>query len=292
MRVALAYLGVIAVWSTTPLGIKYSVINGDELAPLVVRTAVGLLATMLCLAFISARISFSGKHLRVYAASSIGIVGALTLTYYAASYVNSGSIAVMYGLSPIIASLIAVPILGERTTLFQYLAILLGLAGLGWIFRAEIAMGDERWIGTLLLLAAVFCHALSAVLVKRFDAGANPMAINAGSLLVALPILILITGDADYRSFWSDETVVHAILYLGIFGSFFGFVLHFYVLQKLSAIKVMLVPLITPVTALLLGYWIADEAVHRDTLLGTGLILSALGVYFMASKAGPTQISR
>ena len=284
MKVALAYIGVIAVWSTTPLGIKFSVMNGDEFVVLVARTFVGLIATMLCLAFISERIRFSARDLKVYAASSIGIVGAMTFTYYAATYVNSGSIAVMYGLSPVIASLIAVPLLGERTSASQYLAIACGLAGLTWIFRAELAMGEGRWPGIVFLLAAVFCHALSAVLVKRFDSGANPLAINGGSLLLALPILLLIAGDADYQSFSESGVVLKAVLYLGIFGSFFGFLLHFYVLQKLSATKVMLVPLITPITALFLGYLVAGEQIHRDTLAGTCMILAALGFYFVAPK--------
>lgn len=285
LQITLAYLGVIAVWSTTPLGIKYSVSAGNEMVGLVARTFIGLIISMLCLAFISEKIRFRKRDLQIYSVSALGVVGGLGLTYFAASYVSSGMIAIIFGLTPVIASIIAVPILGEKTSGYQYLGILIAVTGLVWVFHNELALGnelgDKRWIGLALLLGAVSCSALSGILFKRLNSGVNPMAINAGSLMISLPFMILIAGGQDYPVLWTNSTVTKAVLYLGIVGSFIGFVLHMYVIQKISAVKAMLVPLVTPVCALLLGYFIAGEQVHLNTLVGAFVILTGLVLFFL-----------
>lgn len=286
LQITLAYLGVIAVWSTTPLGIKYSVSAGNEMVGLVARTAIGLMISMLCLAFISEKIRFNKKNILVYAVSALGVVGGLGLTYIAARYVNSGMIAIIFGLTPILTSIIAVPILGEKTERSQYVGILLAILGLAWIFHRELAVGlahgDKRWIGLVLLLGAVSCSALSGVLFKRLNPDANPMAINAGSLMIALPVIALAANGQSYPVLWSDSTVTTAVIYLGIAGSFVGFVLHMYVIQNISAVKAMLVPLITPASALMLGYYIAGEHIDSTTLKGAIIIFSGLIIFFVA----------
>ena len=72
---------------------------------------------------------------------------------------------------------------------------------------------------------------------------------------------------------------VLAVSYLGIIGSVVGFVAYLYVLQRLQAATVALIPLITPVFALLLGAWLADELVPASTLQGAALVLLGLGCY-------------
>ncbi len=70
-----------------------------------------------------------------------------------------------------------------------------------------------------------------------------------------------------------------AILYLALFGSVLGFFLYFYLLRKLAAVKVNLLTLVTPVTALLLGHWLNGEAVLATIWSGTALILAGLGLH-------------
>jgi len=67
-----------------------------------------------------------------------------------------------------------------------------------------------------------------------------------------------------------------AILYLGVGGSVVGFVLYFYVLQRLEATKVALITLVTPVSALLLGHFFNGEPLPTAVVWGTAAILSGL----------------
>ena len=69
------------------------------------------------------------------------------------------------------------------------------------------------------------------------------------------------------------------MVYLAIFGSLLGYTLFFFILKRLSASVVSLVTLMTPLLAMLLGVWIADERFTFQLLLGVGMVILALLLY-------------
>ena len=60
--------------------------------------------------------------------------------------------------------------------------------------------------------------------------------------------------------------------------------LYLYVLQRMQASKVALVPLITPVFALLLGASLAGEAIAASTMVGAAMILAGLAAHQYADR--------
>ncbi len=83
-----------------------------------------------------------------------------------------------------------------------------------------------------------------------------------------------------------------SILYLALFGSVIGFALFFYILKHVSATRVSLITLVTPVTALLLGKYLNDEPLSLQIVAGAIMILLGLASYEFGSvarriKAGP-----
>lgn len=281
MRVLLAYISVILIWSTTPLGIKFSVVDGDILLPLIMRMVIGLFLSLFFLAFVNQRISFSKDALATYAASTLGVCGAMLTTYWSAQYIASGLMSVLYGLSPIVAGLFAIPILKERFLSPQkLLGIALAIVGLIIIFLDELQVDNEGWKGVVGICVAVLLYGLSTVLIKRFNSQVSAVSINAGSLLLAMPVFaILWFSQSNTVPVMPSTTALYSIVYLGIFGSFAGFVMYFYILKNLSATSVMLIPLITPVLALLLGNTINNEEITRNTIIGTFFVLSGLLTY-------------
>jgi len=65
---------------------------------------------------------------------------------------------------------------------------------------------------------------------------------------------------------------------LGIFGSVLGFILYFYILKRIEPIRVALITLITPITALFLGQNLNGEVIHASVWIGTGVVLGGLGL--------------
>lgn len=282
MSVPAAYVGIIVIWATTPLAIQWS---GDAVGfmfGLTTRMAIGTALSLLLLALFRVRMPWSGAAVRSYAAAALGLYGSMVGVYWAAQYVPSGLISVLFGITPLITGLLAVPVLGERgLTPARLGGIVFGVAGLAVIFRADLSAYPQAWLGIGALLGAVSVYSLSMVLVKRCEAQLNALAQSTGGLLLALPGYLLTWWLLDGLA-WPEQLPARslaAIGYLAVFGSVLGFLLYYYALQRISTGALALITLITPVLALQLGQLANGEVVPTSVWLGTALVVSGLLLY-------------
>ncbi len=277
MSVPAAFIATVLIWATTPLAIKWSAVDTDFIFSASSRMGLSATVCVLILLLLGRSLPWRNGVWRVYVAAAIGFYGALMCVYWAAQSQTSGMISVLFGLTPLMTSALACYLLQEQSlSMNKVTGMLLGFVGLLIIFFAELGTGSSLW-GFMVLLVAVFLHALSTVAVKRSAIELNPLDVTAGGLLISLPLYLL--------SWWflgaslPDEISLRAtsaILYLAIFGSVIGFLLYFYVLRHSSASQAGLIPLLTPVIALWLGSQFNSEEVTWQTLLGTFLILFGL----------------
>ncbi len=281
MSVPSAYLGVIMIWSTTPLAIKWSA----ETGVLFGVTARMLLAAILCLVIIALmRIKFPWhkRARRSYFAASIAIYGAMITTYWGAQFIPSGLISVIFGMTPIVTSIFTMIMLGERDfNLKKWAGMILGIIGLYVIFNAELNINANSIKGLLAVLLAVFLYAFSSVWVKRENASIPALAMTAGGLLVALPfyaITWLLIGTETVAITLSTRSLL-SIVYLAIFGSVIGFMFYYYIIKNIDVKKVALITLITPILALILGQYLNGESIHMAIWLGSGIVLIGLAIY-------------
>lgn len=282
MSVPLAYLTVIVIWSTTPLAIQWSALGTGFSFAVMARMLIGVcLALVLIVAW---RVGFPlhRQARRSYLLGGLGMFGAMLSTYWGAQYIHSGLVSVLFGLAPLVTSLLAALWLGEAAlSPSKLLGMALGLLGLALIFAtSHAADGQQAALGIAALLLAVVLYSASLVGVKRIGDDSPPLATTAGTLLVAVPLFVLVWWLVDGQV---PETVPlragAAIVYLGVFGSVLGFALYYYVIKHLDAGKVALITLITPVLALLLGNLLNGEAVEMRVWLGAGLISLGLALH-------------
>ncbi len=280
MSVPSAYIGVILIWSTTPLAIKWSAQDTGALFAVSSRMVLGLVVCLMLMALLRVRLPWDRQARLTYLVSCVGVFGAMSMVYWSAQYIPSGMIAVLFGLAPIITSLLARVLLTERITGTKFAGMLIGLLGLAVIFQSELGASGNTIKGILGILLATCLHSLSIVLVKRVAASIPALAITTGTLMLAVPLFLLVWLLSD--SGMPDELPLRgslAILYLGVFGSVLGFVLFFYALKHLTTASMALITLMTPVLALLLGFWFNQESLQAYVLLGTALILSGLALH-------------
>ena len=280
MSVRIAYLGVIIIWSTTPLAIKWS----GETGVLLGVTGRMVLGAALCLVIIALmRIKFPWhKHARrSYFAASISIYGAMITTYWGAQFIPSGLIAVIFGMTPIITSIFSMILLGERDiNIKKWAGMILGIIGLFIIFNFEININVNSIKGFFAVLFAVFLYSFSSVWIKRENASVPALAMTAGGLLIALPfygITWLLIGETLPATISTRGLL--SIIYLAIFGSVIGFMFYYYIIKHLDVKKVALIALITPILALLLGQSLNGENIHMTLWLGSSIVLIGLAIY-------------
>jgi len=277
-HLATAYLGVILLWSTTPLAIKWSGQGPGYLFGVTARMVIGFLCVLLAALVLRHRLPAHRKALWAYAAGATQIYGAMLATYWASRFIPSGWISVVFGLTPLLTALMAALWLKDHgLTPGQLLAYGLGLGGLAVMFDSALAFGPEAELGIGGVLLASFLQALCSVWLKRIDARIPTLSLLGGSLALAVPAYLLTWALADGR--WPDSLPwpsLLAILYLGTVATTIGFALYFYILKHLPATRVALITLMTPVLSLWVGHAIDGEPVGWQVMQGTGLILCAL----------------
>ncbi len=281
MSLPAAFVSVILIWSTTPLAIKWSALGAGFSFAVFTRMAIGTLLCLVLLAVLRIRFPWHRKARLSYLASGLSMFAAMALTYWSAQYVSSGMISVMFGLSPLVASLGAALWLKEEAiTPSKLTGMLLGLAGLVQVFWGGLSLGDAAALGLLALFCAVVVQSLGLVWIKKIGDDSPPLATTLGSLLVALPLFFITWWLADGRipEFLPGRALA-AIVYLGVFGSVLGFALYYYMIKHLDAGRVALITLVTPVLALLLGYGLNHEVVLPQVWFGTAFILLGLGLH-------------
>ena len=286
MSVPAAYIGVVLIWATTPLAIKWSSDGVGYLFGVTSRMVLGVFVCLVLIALLSRRMRWHKQALKTYLAAGLGLWGAMTFVYWGAQFVSSGLISVMFGFLPVVTGIFGGIWLGEKAfTPFKILGMLLGIGGLSVIFLHAGQTSEAQLFGLAAVILSVNIHSVSSVWVKKINAGLPALETTTGALMVAVPLFTaswwLLDGGLPetlkMRAVWS-------ILYLGIVGSVLGFILYFYVLRHVEATKVALVTLMTPILALLIGQWFNDEVIGVKELIGSLGILAGLASYMWGDR--------
>ncbi|HDP89080.1 MAG TPA: DMT family transporter [Thioalkalivibrio sp.] len=281
MSVPAAYVGVVIIWSTTPLAIQWSGDGAGFLFGVAARMVLGALIAAVLLRLARVALPWHREALLTYLAATVGIYGAMMCVYFGAQFIPSGWISVLFGLSPFFTGLLATLWLGESVfTPMRITGMVSGLAGLAIIFGNGLAMDASIALGIGAVLCSVMLQSLSAVWVKRLGARVDGLSVVVGGLLLAAPLYLLtwlLFGEGLPESLPLRTTT--SILYLALFGSVVGFTMYFFLLRAIKASRVALITLMTPVLALWLGVLLNGEVLRPSVLAGTALILTGLACY-------------
>lgn len=289
----MAYIGVIIIWSTTPLAIKWSTEETGYLFAATCRTGIGTAIAVLLYCMTRGKLPHDQRALKTYLASGAGAYLAMSCSYWGAQYIPSGWISVIFGLAPIITSVVASRYLKDRSVgLVKTGALTVSLAGLWVMFQHSLGMGEQAVYGITAVVGGVIFYSLSLVAVKQINAAIPPAAVMTGTLIVATLLFLATWLLGNHQVPLTIPTrAAGAILYLGIVGSVLGLMLFYFVLQNVDATRASLVTMITPGNALLLGNLLNKEPLTSDIIIGTAMVMSGLLLfqYGAGIKSGCTR---
>jgi drug/metabolite transporter (DMT)-like permease len=214
--------------------------------------------------------------------AALPIFGGMTLMYWSAQYLPSGWIAIVFAMTPVMTGVIAHYLLPDkRLTPRKIIAIGLSLFGLWVIFapNLESKLAGMQLIAILAAFMAVILHSLGSVLVKRCGTSLPPLHIVIGALWVTVigHLIIDPTALLTWPELQPRESA--AILYAATVGSVIGFLFYFYLIRHVDAMKVALIPVITPVFALLIGHYLNNEELSLTLWFGTGIVIFGLVLF-------------
>lgn len=168
----------------------------------------------------------------------------------------------------------------ERITARKGIGVLLGFAGVA------IAIGldnfrsfDLRSLAQLAILAGTVSYALAGVWARKMLGGLPPHVAAAGMLtgsaLISVPLALIFEG-APTLALQTDTLL--AIGYYSIIATAGAYLLYYRVLAMAGSGNLMLVTLLIPPVAILLGAWVRGESLNPNAFAGFALLALGLAV--------------
>lgn len=199
---------------------------------------------------------------------------------WAASYLNSGLLALLVGMEPmILAMLLWVWPKGHRPSALTFGALALGFAGVATLALPNSDLGGAPLHLPSLLVITIGCISWAAG--SLYGRGADmPQSgtWSSGIQILAGGIAIGIYGVArgELQAFDPEKvswTSVGAFFYLVVFGSLVAFSAYNWLMRNCDPSLVATHNFVNPVVAVFLGWLLADEEVGTRTLIAALLII-------------------
>ncbi|MDN3294952.1 DMT family transporter [Streptomyces ficellus] len=189
--------------------------------------------------------------------------------------VPSGLAALIIGLYPLTASLLAVPLLGERVSAGQYLGLALGLGGVALAVADGIHLSGGYLLGLGFLALGLLGISVGTVYQKRFCGQMDPVSGNAVQLLAAAAVVLvpaLLVEGWDVRltaAYWP------VLLWSALINSIVGVGLLYHLLQRHGTSQVSSLFYLVPMSTAGLGALLLGQRMGPLTL--AGLVLATAG---------------
>ena len=200
---------------------------------------------------------------------------------WAQTEIASGLAAILNATTPIWGVIVAhLFTRDERLTPARLAGVVLGFGGVALMIGPHFLAGlGGDLAAQLACLLATFCYSLAGVWARRFKAlGVAPVTVATGQIsagaLVMLPVALIV--DRPWLAPLPPLEAWAAIAALALFCTALAYILYFRLIASAGATNALLVTLLIPPTAILLGGLFLGEAPGpRDV---AGLALIALGL--------------
>ena len=225
----------------------------------------------------------------IAAAAACGVLAFNTLAFVGISYTPASDSALIIPTTIPLATALFATLIRERLTTRKLIGFAIASAGAALVIVGGQAGGGEgsalRLRGDLMEVGAAAGWGASltigAVVLRRETVlGYVALMVAFGTVLL-LPLGVFAQGYRDVPS-WSRETWV-AALFLGVFSTAVAFVLFFWAVRRFGPSLAALVAYLTPVSTLVLAFFILGERPLPLQLLG-GIVV-VLGVRVAARRA-------
>ena len=215
------------------------------------------------------------------------------LVFWGEQYISSGLAALLQATLPAFGLVFAhLHLPGERLSWTRIGGVVLGVCGVAVVFSNQLAVAGRRALaGCIALILSSMFAAYSNVLVKKYGKHLDPAILAAGQMVFGLLLLFAVGIPLEgnpLRFHWTPMALI-ALFYLALVGSVIAFLLYYWLVLNMDVTKSMLIALVTPVVAVLLGMIVLDEQIGWRTLAGGAMIMSgiALIVVRRAKKKTP-----
>lgn len=286
-----AFLALVLVWGSFPVAAKIGV---EHAPPLLLSGVRFLLAFVLMtgMALLQRKRLYLPwrQHLQILSISTlmVGIPG--SIFFAAAPYAPVSILTIMWATTPIFAALFTAREAGEAGGWRLLLSLCTGLLGALLVLSGHLPFlpGSALFVdrgpalmGELAVLVSAVIYGLGIRAAKRGNPDIPVVVLTAWQLLYSSIFLLAMSMIFEPgRGLPFDLPTVGTLLYLVIFCSCLTFLLTFWLIRRIGAIRTSYIDFLTPGVTVLLSYVLLGENLAPTKI--AGLVLVLLGVFLVA----------
>jgi drug/metabolite transporter (DMT)-like permease len=165
----------------------------------------------------------------------------------------------------------------ERPSIVNYVGVLIGLAGVVILVLPDLSSHgvSANFFGTLAVLVASLSYALNAIYQRTRMRNVSVFDISIGQIAAATVFAVPL-AIPTLPSVHVDPVSLGAVLALGAGGTGIAYLLYYYVMNSLGAVRASGVTLLVPVTAVFWGVVLLGETVSLPMVIGMVVILAGI----------------
>jgi len=277
------------IWGTTWFFIK---IGLEDLPPITFAAARFVLAVFI-LAFIiylqKIPLPKTGREWKLLALTGVLQFSInYSLVFWSEQYISSGLAAVLQAMISVFGLALAwIHLPNEKITGLKISAVLLGIGGVAVIFVEQLQINS--WLafaGCAAVVVGAYAAAHGSILVKAYGGSLHPATMVFTQMLFGIPPILIYSFTVEGNPMalnWTWQAII-CVLYLTIFGTIAAFWLYYWLLSKIESTKAMMISLVTPLIAVIIGGIFLGERLPIQTLFGGILILASVGLIVFKKK--------
>jgi len=271
------------IWGSTWIVIK---IGLDDLPPIGFAATRFALATAVVFAILRIqRIPLPGTPAAWRLLAFTGLLQFAinySLIFWAEQHITSGLTAILQATISVFGLLLAWIFLPqEKITGAKIAAVFLGIAGVAVIFGDQLRVQSEvAFVACLCVVVSAYTASQAAILVKAKGSGLHPGMLLFGQMACGLPPILIYSAMVEGNPLHYDWTwtAIGAVLYLALIGTVAAFWLFYWLLARVESTLPMMISVVTPLIAVLLGWIFLDERLPSQTLAGGTLIIASVAL--------------
>lgn len=194
------------------------------------------------------------------------------------TYIPSGLASILNATTPLF-TVVVMAVAGEEKLLARRIAgVVAGLVGVVILRGYGDGWHSGQGLGILLCLAGAFSYGLSALAARRLLSNSPPLGTAAFQMMASTVMMALVAGmvERPWQLPMPGQTTWLAVIGLAALSTALAYIVFFQILRRSGATNVMLVTLLIPVTAILLGVVVLGETISPREIAGALVIGSAL----------------
>jgi drug/metabolite transporter (DMT)-like permease len=297
MKARLVWLVLCGIWGSTWLFIKVGLADLPPLTFAGIRFVIALTILFLLIRIRRIPLPQTRREWGLLAFTGILAFGFnYGLIFWGEQYISSGLAALLQATIPAFGLVFAhFHLPGERLSWAKIGGVILGVLGVAVVFSNQLAVaGKQALAGCVAVLISSIVVAYSNVLVKAYGTNMNPAVLAAGQMFFGL-LLLFAVGlplEGNPLNFHWTPSAVTALLYLAIVGSVIAFLLYYWLVLNMDVTKSMLIALVTPVVAVLLGMIVLNEKIGWRTLAGGAMIMLGISLIVLRKKQSVASVAK